>query len=166
MAQTIERQATAVPTRGGRWPIIALAVMVVAALGAGTWWFVDEYTGVDRQIEVLIDDYRQAWVDGDGQALLAVMTPAESPWREGRHVSDGTGAGGYGGEQLATFVENIDTSFDFTMESLGDPVIIGGPNQYLVTQPAEGGLIGEGFNFFRIVEYQGELLISYHTWLD
>ena len=160
MAQTIERQATAVPTRGGRWPIIALAVMVVAALGAGTWWLVDEYTGVDRQIEVLIDDYLQAWVDGDGEALLAVMTPG------GRHVSPATSGTGYSGEALAAFVESIDATYDFTMQTLGDPVIVESTNYYLVSQPADGSLTGIGFSLFHVVERDGELLISYHRWVD
>ncbi len=165
MAQTIERPATAVPTRGGRWPIVALAVMVVAALGAGTWWLVDEYTGIDRQIEVLIDDYLQAWVDGDGEALLAVMTPG------GRHVSSGTPDTGYSGEALAAFVESIDATYGFTMQTLGDPVIVESTNYYLndyylVSQPADGSLTGIGFSLFHVVERDGELLISYHEWVD
>ena len=159
--QTIERRAdTATPAAGARWPIVALVVMVVAVLGLGTWWLIDEYTGVDRQIEVLLDDYLEAWANGDGEALLATMTPT------GRHVSGGTPEGGYSGEELATFVESIDAAFDFTMEPLGDPVIIGGPTSYLVARPAEGSLTGTGFNLFHISKVDDRLLISYHEWFD
>jgi hypothetical protein len=159
--QTIDRRAdTATPAAGARWPIVALVVMVVAVLGLGTWWLVDQYTGVDRQIEVLLDDYLQAWSNGDGEALLAVMAPG------GRHVSDGTPAGGLGGEELAAFVESIDANFDFAMEPLGDPVILGGPGRYLVVQPAEGSLTGTGFNLYHILKTDDRLLISHHEWFD
>lgn len=159
MAQTIERRATAVPTRGGRWPIIALAVMVVAALGAGTWWLVDEYTGIDRQIEVLIDDYNSAWVDGDGAGAVALMTPT------GLHVNP-TRPGGIGGDELAQYVADFDAAYDFDARILADPVIVESSPYYLAVVPAGGSPIDEGFSFFRIVEYQGELLISYHEWVD
>ncbi len=159
--QTIERRPeTAAPVIGARWPIVALAVLVVAVLGLGTWWLVDEYTGVDRQIEVLLDDYLQAWSEGDGEALLAVMTPM------GRHVSDGTASEGLYGEELATFVESIDAVYDFEMEPLGDPVILGGPSFYQVVQPARGSLTGTGFNFYHIMNTSDGLRILYHEWLD
>ena len=53
-------------------------VVLLAILGVGGWLLVDRFTGVDRRIELLINEYNDAWNRGDGTAVRTLMTPTGS----------------------------------------------------------------------------------------
>lgn len=161
--QTLERTQAETARRPSRWPLFGLIALIVIGLGFGTWWLVDEYTGVDHEIDVLLDEYETAWNTGDGQAALAVMTSGAP------HVSSGYPNGISGGE-LATIIATIHDVYDFAVTPTGSPTIVEASFGYVVMQPAE--ITGNdtapelGFNYFRIVRIDGVLKISRHEWIS
>ena len=136
-----------------------LIVFAGAVLAIGGWFLVDEYTGVDRQIDLLVTDWTTAWNAGDGDAVVALMTPG------GRHVCSLQPAPGVAGEELAGFVAMFRTTFGFEGRHLSDPVIVESSDGYLVTVALDGGSVGAGHSYFRIVDRDGQLLIAYHEFL-
>ncbi len=161
--QTLERKPREAAARPSRWPTIALIVLLVMGVGLGTWWLVDEYTGVDREIELLLEDYSAAWTAGDGEAALALMTST------GRHYSV-MASQGVSGEELAAFVRTLHGRYGARFEPTGDPVIVESGISYLVMQPGRISSDGEdpdlGFSYYRVIRTDGELRIARHEWFS
>ena len=159
--QTVERpvETSGEPLRKtNRYLVIALSFIVVLVAGFGAWLVIDEYTGVDREIEVLVSDWYDAWDRGDGEAVVGMMSSFA------RHYDQTTLTEGLKGDQLAALVTTM-TAYDFTM--LGEPLIIEKEvtGSYVV---AVGGQISwnQGISVFRIRPMEGEWKILYHRWLD
>jgi hypothetical protein len=136
--------------RNNRYLIIGLVMAVLLAAGLGAWLIVDNAkTGIERDIEALLDEYGAAWEANDGAAVLALLT------------EDGAVLGGngrtYRGDELAFEVDHLGT---FTTEPVGDLVIYERVTGWHVASADEHGV-----ELFNIVEQDGTLLIRFHeTW--
>jgi hypothetical protein len=94
-------------------------------------------------------------VDHDGDAMLAVVTEDFTFLSVGDTVLD-----------RDAYAAEVDSYLEgFTVETLGDEVVVGGGNTYIVSEPntaSAGGLDTTGFSVFRIVESDGEWLVDAH----
>ena len=121
--QIIERPVAPVEklARNNRFLVIGLVVAVLLAAGFGAWLLVDAIgTSTERQINNLIDDYGAAWEANDGAAVAALMTEDAVLW---------TGDGNrYTGDEIALIVD----SANFTVERIGEPLIVEHPNFWMV----------------------------------
>ena len=156
--RTMERPVEVVESavKPNRYLVAALGAMVLLVVGFGTWLLVDEYTGVDRQIEVLVHDWYDAWDRGDVDGVLAPMSPTAKHY-------DQFAPDGIGGERLADRVRGVAAS-DFSVA--GEPLIIQQSEfVYLVSVRAA---IDEWvpMSVFRIREVNGEMQISMHRWIN
>ena len=100
--------------------------------------------------------YSQATaVDRDGEAMLAVVTEDFTFLSVGDTVLD-----------RDAYAAEVDSYFDdFTVENLGDEVVVGGGDTYVVSRPsaASGGSFDStGFSVIRIVDSDGEWLVDAH----
>lgn len=141
-----------------RYLVAALSFLMLLVVGFGAWLLIDEYTGVDREIELVARDWYDAWDRGDGEAVLAMMSPTA------RHYDSDGVAGGVGGDQLAALVESV-TVFDFAV--VGEPLIVEklAPDTYVVA--VEGQISNyDGISVFRLRRSGDEWLITYHRWVD
>jgi hypothetical protein len=132
-------------------------VALLAVLGVAGWLVVDRFTGIDRRIELLIDEYNNAWNRGDGTAVRTLMTPT------GTHVNQ-RGEPPVSGLALESLVASLHDE-GFEGEYTGPMVVSQDGVYHLVVIPVEltsgDSVTYSGFSYFRIVEYDGELRISH-----
>ena len=136
--------------RNNRYLIVGLVVAVLLAAGFGAWLIVDNAkTGIERDIEALLDEYGAAWEANDGAAVLALLT------EDGAVL--GFNGRTYRGDELAFEVDHLGT---FTTEPLSDLVIYERVTGWHVASQDEHGM-----ELFNIVEQDGTMLIRFHeTW--
>lgn len=162
---TLERETSEVVhlKRSNRGLIIALVVALLALAGLGTWLLFDKVidTGVEADINALLDEYIANANASDFEASLDLMTDTYV-------YIDGSGKIFPKDEYVANNVRIEGFSGDFQVELLGDPVIIPeeGDKVFYVAQPLQIGVgrdpYFKAFSTFVIVERDGELLIRSH----
>jgi hypothetical protein len=160
--ERVPRETTRPPESPARRALFAAAIVVlVMAVGFGTWMVIDEYTGVDHEIGVLLDDYIAAWDAGDAEAAVAMMAP------EGLHF-DATNPDGVGGQRLVGLIDTAHNLLGYHFRTTGDPTIVESSGGYLVAQPGWVGIESvphHGFSFYEITRRDGKLVILEHEWL-
>ena len=140
--------------RRTRMTFMGLGVVLAALVGFGFGWMVfRDSGGVDlpSDVDQLLVDYRDAWINGDGDAAVALMTAG------GVHVSPTTPPGGVSGDALAAAIDSgpLALTDAETLAVWGDP-------PYLVIQTDQvAGLTG--YSVFEIAEELGELKIASQT---
>ena len=137
--------------------LVGLALMLLLA-GCGD----DSSEGSSESVTLpggaadVLAAYREATaVDRDGDAMLAVVTEDFTFLSVGTAVDDR--------DAYATEVNRY--SSDWVVENIGDDVVVGGGDTYIVSQPnavSGGGFASTGFSVFRIVEVDGEWLVDAH----
>jgi hypothetical protein len=94
-------------------------------------------------------------VDHDGDAMLAVVTEDFTFLSVSDTVLD-----------RDAYAAEVDSyTSDFTVETLGDDVVVGGGDTYIVSEPntaGGGGFTSTGFSVIRIVDSDGEWLVDAH----
>ena len=166
---TIERQSEKPQekaSRSNRGLMVALIVALVALAALGTWVLFDKVvnTGIEADINALLDEYHANgeaanWeANADLFAVVGVFIDGEG---------DVIPADDY-----VAYYENTESFYGkFNVERLGDPVVIEDAehNRYFVSVPSQIG-VGvdpyiKGFSTFVILETDGgELLIRTHQW--
>ena len=166
---TMERQSEKPQEKAGRSNrglLVALVVALVALAAFGTWVLFDKVvnTGIEADINALLDEYHANANAGNWEAnadLLAVQgvfIDAEGD------VSRRT--------ITSSFYEDTERKYGkFNVERLGDPVAIedAESNRYYVSVPSQFG-VGQdpyvkGFSTFVLLQTDdGELLIRTHQW--
>ena len=166
---TMERQSEKPQEKGdrsNRGLMIALIVALVALAALGTWVLFDKVinTGIEADINALLDEYHVngnasnwdanadlfaangVFIDGDGDVIRA--------------------------DDYVAYYEGTESSYGkFNVERLGDPVVIEDAehNRYFVSVPSQFG-VGvdpyiKGFSNFVMLETDdGDLLIRTHQW--
>ena len=158
--QEVERDASAATIQpeeiaGRRSPVfVGLSVLLAALIGFGVGWLVFRDTGVDvpSDIDVLLEDYHEAWAAHDGDAVVDLMTAGG--------IVSLAGQEGASGELLATFVSESPTLSVEDGDILG---VFGDTNQVVVKSATVGSI--EGFSVFHIVDQFGVPRIAYHVWM-
>ena len=168
--ETLERQEPEAQSehlsKSNRVLIIALVVALLALAGLGAWILFDRVidTGIEADINALLDEYHANSEAGDWEANVALF------------AASGVFIDGEGDiaqrDEYAAYYETIEANYgEFKVERLGDPVIIEDPdrNRYFVSVPSQFGA-GEdpsykGFSTFVLAEISdGELTIINHQW--
>lgn len=142
---------------------VAVVVLAVALIGLGAWVIYDlaakSDTAATGEVETLLEDYTTAWNDYDGEAFLGLVTDdytfeysgdVRSASEEAAEI-DGLGA------------------FDWSVERIGDPIMIGDGPTYLVASADRVSTIGrdaDGISLYTIVEDGDTLRISHHLFMD
>jgi hypothetical protein len=151
--------------RGRRFLVIALVVLALAVVGLGTRVISDQATtGVDEEIQQLLDDYLTAWEVRDEAAVRSATTEdfvlkeyayADSPFGVSYRVDDDING-----------LVNVGFGYVWTNEQVGDPIVTGeGPWFVSVEEIWEGSArYLEGQATYTIVEVDGVLKIAYHYW--
>ena len=136
----------------------AVVFLVAALIGLGIWAIYD-YVGerdsaVTGDVQTLLDDYTAAWNDHDGAAFLDLVT------------SDYTFDNGFTVTNAENQSRAIETSTDFVVEELGEPIMVGdGP--WIVAQANHttyGSSDLDGMSLITVVEEGGMLKIASHIW--
>jgi hypothetical protein len=166
---TMERQSEK-PRENGDRPnrglLVALVVALVALAALGTWVLFDKVvnTGIEADINALLDQYQANANAGNWEAnadLLAV---------QGVFI-DAEGDV-FQADDYVEFYEDLESKYGkFNVEQLGDPVAIedAESNRYYVSVPSQFG-VGQdpyvkGFSTFVLLQTDdGELLIRTHQW--
>ena len=146
--------------------MIALIVALVALAALGTWVLFDKVvnTGIEADINALLDEYHANGEAGNWEANADLFT------EQGVFI-DGEGdvipADGY----AAYYEDTVAYYGKFNVERLGDPVVIEDAehNRYFVSVPSQFGVgvdpYVKGFSTFVIYEtFDGDLLIRTHQW--
>ena len=166
---TIERQSEQPQekaSRSNRGLMVALIVALVALAALGTWVLFDKVvnTGIEADINALLDDYHANGEAGNWEAN-ADLFAAVGVFIDGE--GDVIRADDY-----VNYYENTESTYGkFNVERLGDPVVIEDAehNRYFVSVPSQIG-VGvdpyiKGFSTFVILETNdGDLLIRTHQW--
>ncbi len=151
--------------RGRRFLLLALVVLAVAVVGLGTRVISDQATtGVDEEIQQLLDNYLTAWEVRDEAAVRSATTEdfvlkeyayANSPFRVSYTVNDDING-------------VVRTGFDhvWTNEQVGDPIVTGeGPWFVSVEETWKwSAAYLEGQATYTIIEVDGVLKIANHYW--
>jgi len=140
----------------------ALAGVALMLVLAGCGDDDDSSEGSSESVELpaeaadVLATYNQATaVDHDGDAMLAVVTEDYTFLSVGDTVLDR--------DAYAAEVNGYTTNF--TVENLGDDVVVGDADTYIVSTPQSAGgaaLGSHGFSVIRVVESDGEWLVDAH----
>ena len=166
---TMERQSEMPQEKAGgsnRSLMIALIVALVALAALGTWVLFDKVvnTGIEADINALLDEYHANGEAGNWEAS-ADLFAANGVFIDGE--GDVIRADDY-----VAYYEGIEDRYGkFNVERLGDPVVIEDAehNRYFVSVPSQFG-VGvdpyiKGFSNFVMLETDdGDLLIRTHQW--
>ena len=166
---TMERQSEKPQEKAGRSNrglMIALIVALVALAALGTWVLFDKVvnTGIEADINALLDEYHANGEAGNWEANADLFT------EQGVFI-DGEGDV-IPADDYVTYYEATESRYGkFSVERLGDPVVIedGESKRYFVSVPSQIG-VGvdpylKGFSIFVIRETNGgDLLIRTHQW--
>ena len=168
--ETLERQEPEMQNehlrKSNRGLIIALVVALLALAGLGAWILFDRVidTGIEADINAVLDEYHDAGNNGDFEAAVALFAST------GVFI-DGDGEVMRGDEYVAWQESSVAGYGSFATERLGDPVIIEDPdsNRYYVSVPTQIGFgrdpYFKGFSTFVLTETtDGELTIISHQW--
>ena len=153
--------------RGKRFLVIAVVVLAVVLAGLGTRVIYDQATtGVDEEIQQVLDDYLTAWEARDEVAVRAATTEnfvineyiyLDDPvvgLKLNYHVNDDID-----GLVINGFV------YDWTNEQVGDAIVTGdGPWFVSVEEIWEADGRYEGQANYTIVEVEGGFKIANHYW--
>ncbi len=146
--------------RTNRWLIIGLVVLLIIIAAGATWYLVS--SPVPKDVQVLIDDYLDAWNAHDGARAAELAQ---------RHASSG---GTWSGPaEIAGLVNSLPPGWE--VRAVGTPIVVeqslGSGAYYLVVEPGQitdNGFesYSEGVSVFRIVRTaDGDLRISNHEWM-
>lgn len=137
-------------------PVLAALVVLVVGFSIGALAFRDSGPDVPSDVQTLVDEYNQAWLDGDGAGAVSLMTDGA------RFVSDQYVAeGGISGDAL---IAHIDTAPVSAIE-FNDIDKITGERPYVVVSTGKVGTV-DGIGVMHIVEEAGELKIAFTAWLE
>ena len=151
-----------------RFLVITVIVMAVALVGLGTWVIYDQATtGVDGEIQQVLDDYLAAWEARDEAAVRSVTTE-DFVINEYLYHDDRIRGFGLSGIESGDIDDVVNLGFDtaWTNEHVGDPIVTGeGPWFVSVEENWEGTAAREeGQANYTIVEVDGVLKIANHYW--
>ena len=164
--------------RSYRWLWIVVALIAGLLIGAAlVWWLVDDgepsdvaqvSAEVEEEIAELVDNWRAAWREGDGDGALAMFTA------DGRYVGgytnerqDGQGEylEGWSGEELRAGIERH--AGGYGTAGVVDLLIVPRPNHYEVAyfgKLNEADTIGV-MGLLNVVDEDGTMKIRYvETW--
>ena len=137
--------------RTRRLTYTGLGLLLGALMGFGIGWLAFEggdAVDLPTDVDELLVEYRDAWIAGDGDAAVALMSTG------GVHVSPYTGPGGVSGDELARAIGSNPLA-------LTDPETLAawGDLPYIVVQADE---LWEqmGYSVFEIEQELGELKIA------
>jgi hypothetical protein len=136
--------------------VLVVAFVLVGLLGFGLGWlaFRDTGTDVPDDIEQLVEDWGAAWNAGDGDAVVALMTPG------GRHYFAGR-AEGMMGDELVAMIDGFGATDAFDVNEYEAFV---GDDPYILIM---SGTVSstEGYSVYEITEFDGEMKIRVHYWM-
>ena len=138
------------------WSTLAVAALVALVVGFGIGWLAFRDTGVPSDVEQLVEDYEQAWLEGDGARAVGYMT-SDARFVSPRYVA----AGGVSGDDLAT---HISTSPVGGLEFKGIEHVVGETPYVVVTTGSFANR--DGIGVYYIVEEAGELKIAHNAYHD
>ncbi|NNC41225.1 MAG: hypothetical protein HKN95_11075 [Acidimicrobiia bacterium] len=165
---TLERETPEVVhlRKSNRGLIIALVVALLALAGLGIWVLFDKVvdTGIEADINALLDEYTANANASDWEANLDLMT--------GQFIFvDGDGDRTSTAEYVAYNSDLESAHGDFRVETLGDPVIVAEDSgrKFYVAVPLQMGVGRDpylkGFSTFVIIEGpDGDLRLISHQW--
>ncbi len=151
-----------------RFLVITVIVMTVALVGLGTWVIYDQATtGVDGEIQQVLDDYLAAWGARDEAAVRSVTT---EDFVINEYIYHDDPIRGFGlSEHIRGDIDSVvwqGFNSVWTIEQVGDPIVTGeGPWFVSVEENWEGTAAREeGQANYTIVEVDGVLKIANHYW--
>ena len=168
--ETLERQEPEVHSehlgKSNRGLIIALVIALLALAGLGAWILFDRVidTGIEADINALLDEYQANTDAGDWEANVALFT------------ANGVFIDGEGDiaprDKYVAYYQTLEATYgDLKVERLGDPAIIEDPdrNRYFASVPSQIGVgvdpYMKGFSLFVLTETSdGGLKIINHQW--
>ena len=152
--------------RTNRWLIAAVVVLAIALVALGAWVVTDltatSATEVPEEIAEMLEGYRAAWADYDGEAFLGYV-------REMDYVHS-SAMGTYNAAETAALI-NRGESWGTQHESLGEGISVGdGPTKYVVmpsrttwTDNPEGNV---GFSIFTVNDWSDDgWVVVRHEWI-
>lgn len=153
---------------GKRFLVIAVVVLALTSIGLGTRVIFDQATtGLDDEIEQLLDDYLTAWEARDEPAIRAATTE-NFVLNEYAYTDDPT----FGFRQSYVVNDNIDGvvsegfGYNFTVEHVGDPIVTGEGPWFVSVEEIweESNSHYEGQANYTIIEVDGVFKIANHYW--
>jgi len=151
--------------RNNHWLIGAVVVLAIALLALGAWVVYDQAqtadtAGSDAVIEML-DDYRAAWNEYDGDAFMALT--AED------YVLVSSGGEEVARTMQASTIRGFAKGINFQVEQIGDPVVVGDGPYYVAvanrldSDAYEGDLVDHVvISTFVVVETADGLKVAEH----
>lgn len=125
----------------------------------------DESTSSDALVELpaeaqqIIDDYTAALIAGDGEAMLEFVTDDFTFLSYGNDVQER--------DFRADYVSRYYSSLDFSVEVIGDPIVVGGGDEFIIAVPerATTPAIADGISVMKMVRANGGWLLQSHRFL-
>jgi hypothetical protein len=171
MTTSIDRSKTVADSgqetleRRNRGLEIAVVILTILVLGLGAWIIYDYTQGSafapSAEIEQLVDDYHDAWNNYDGEAFLATT-------REG-YTFTSSAAGTFDRAEQLDVIEKTLPSYDWEVERLDDPMVIGdGPWWYVSFPVQTSDNLRDSINgmtVLTVVDFDGTYLVAGHVFI-
>lgn len=167
--ETMHAPETARPSasieRRTRGLTVAVAVLTAMTLGLAGWLayllLSTDETAVSSDVAVVVEDYRDAWNDYDGEAFLGLVTP-------GYRFYETPGVPGDTAEETAATISTGLASINWAVEQIGPGQMIGDENTVYVSVvnrvTGTGGAIwGEGISVFTLVKQGDTWKVQQHV---
>jgi hypothetical protein len=161
--------------RRNRLLTITVVVLVLAAVGLGSWIIYDATTdreaSVTAEIDQLLDDYISAVSTNDAPAYLAVVTDDFVVNDILYYQVGGTFVRGLSSETLDLLVPSMEAAVtEWQFELVGDPIVTGeGPWYVSLVENARNTTEENhryvGVSTYVVVDDDGTLLVAEKTWV-
>ncbi len=133
-------------TRNNRWLILAVVVLLAIIVAAGAWLLIDNLVVSD--IEALVEESQQAYMDNDFEAWSATVTDNYTEF-------DVTAGFTYSMAAMESRMSSFE-ELGFTLENLG-PMTVNG-NWVSIPQRVEFTTLGDTYEGISVYEIGGDLI--------
>ena len=119
----------------------------------------DASVELPAEVAEVYDNYTEALLAGDGEAMLEFVTDDFTWLSYGTNLMDA--------EYRADYVTRYYSQLNFDVEEIGEPTVVGGGAEYIFSTPerATTPAIADGISLVKMVEVDGTWLVSAHRFL-